>query len=204
MLKNILCDRDGTIIYDKHYLSDPKGVELLPGASKGLKSLYESGCRIFIVSNQSGIGRGMFSLEQYKACARRLNKLLEEDGVKVSGTVFCPHAPDKEQKCDCRKPAIGMWTELKAKHSLESSQSVMIGDKPADFMFGKNSGLAATILVLTGKGLKTARELELPTEHPLLVSQGFYEVPSGPNLPDCVALDLESAASYILLKNGIK
>lgn len=204
MLKNVLCDRDGTIIYDKHYLAAPDGVELLPGATRGLRNLYDSGCKIFVVSNQSGIGRGMFSLDDYKACARCLNKLLYEDGVKISGTVFCPHDPNSGAECDCRKPAIGMWTNLRIRHSLENSQSVMIGDKSADIMFGKNAGLAATVLVLTGKGLETAQDYGLATKHPALVAFGYYELPANPNLPDCVALDLEWAASYILQKNGAK
>lgn len=202
MLKNILCDRDGTIIYDKHYLNNPEEVELLPGAGKGLSALYASGCKVFVVTNQSGIGRGIVDFESYKACARRLNQVLSELGVMISGTVFCPHAPDKDAPCDCRKPAIGMWTKLRASHSLENMQSVMIGDKMADIMFGKNAALACTILVLTGKGVNTAAELQLPTLHPGLVEEGFYELPSRPDLPDCVALDMEWAAAYILQKNA--
>jgi D-glycero-D-manno-heptose 1,7-bisphosphate phosphatase len=202
MLRNIHCDRDGTIIYDKHYLCDPDGVELLPGAAKGLARLYKAGCRIFVATNQSGIGRGIYGMDEYKACARRLNKILSEEGVKIGGTVFCPHAPDKGEDCDCRKPKTGLWKELKVKHSLDAAQSVMIGDKSADIMFGKNSGLACTILVLTGKGLETAASLGLPTENPALVAQGYYEPSSGVEIPDCVALDLEWAADYILKKNG--
>lgn len=204
MLKNILCDRDGTIIYDKHYLCDPEGVELLPGALRGLVQLYEARCKIFVVTNQSGIGRGMYSLEEYKSCARRLNQLLAEDGVNISGTVFCPHAPDKGEDCDCRKPNTGMWRDLKVKHSLDAAESVMVGDKSADIMFGKNAGLAATILVLTGKGVDTAVALGLPTRHPGLVADGFYEPLSTPELPDCVALDMEWAAAYILQRNKVK
>lgn len=203
MLKNILCDRDGTIIYDSHYLCDPEGVELLPGAARGLDSLYKAGCNIFVVTNQSGIGRGLYSLDDYKACARRLNKILAEEGVKIRDTVFCPHAPDEED-CHCRKPDTGLWKELKVKHSLEAVQSVMIGDKSADIMFGKNAGLLCTILVLSGKGVNTAASLGLSTEHPDLVEYGYYEPPTGMNIPDCVALDMEWAAAYILKKNGAR
>lgn len=206
MLKNILCDRDGTIIYDKHYLCDPEGVELLPGAASGLGALYKAGCKLFVVTNQSGIGRGMYSLEEYRACARRLNKLLLDDGgIKVSATAFCPHAPDKGEDCSCRKPDIGMWKDLRVKHSLDEAESVMIGDKTADIMFGRNAGLARTILVLTGKGVNTAVSLGLPTDHPALVSCGWYEPPpAGVDIPDCVALDMEWAADYILKKNGAR
>lgn len=204
MLKNILCDRDGTIIYDRHYLCDPDGVELLPGAAKGLASLYEAGCKIFVVTNQSGIGRGIYGMDEYKVCARRLNKVLSEEGVKVRDTAFCPHAPDQGEDCQCRKPKTGMWKELKVKHSIEAVQSVMIGDKVVDIEFGKNAGLACTILVLTGKGLDAAATLGLPTEHPDLVANGYYEAPPGVDFPDCVALDLEWAAAYILKKNGAR
>lgn len=204
MLKNILCDRDGTIIYDKHYLCDPDGVELLPGAARGLAGLYQAGCKIFVVTNQSGIGRGMYSLDEYKSCARRLKQILAEDGVKIGDTVFCPHAPDKGEECDCRKPKPGMWKDLMIKHSIQAAESVMIGDKSADIMFGKNSGLARTVLVLTGKGPETAASLGLPTEHPGLVEHGYYEPAPGREIPDCVALDLEGAANYILNKNGAR
>lgn len=205
MLKNIFCDRDGTIIYDKHYLSDPAGVELLPGAAAGLGALYKFGCKVFVVTNQSGIGRGIYGLGEYKACARRMNQLLSEAGVKVSATAFCPHAPDLGESCACRKPAIGMWNDLRAKYSLDGNECVMIGDKSADIMFGKNAGLARTILVLTGKGVDTAISLGLSTEHPDLVAAGWFEPPvPGVDIPDCVALDLEWAAAYILKKNGAR
>lgn len=204
MLRNILCDRDGTIIHDKHYLCDPDGVELLPGAGQGLAGLYRSGCKVFVVTNQSGIGRGIYGLDEYRACARRLNQLLAEAGVKVSDTAFCPHAPDQGEDCVCRKPAVGLWKQLRVKHGLDEAQSVMIGDKSADIMFGKNAGLARTVLVLTGKGLATAAALGLPTDHPDLVARGWHEPPPGPDIPDCVALDLEWAADYVLRKNGAR
>lgn len=206
MLKNILCDRDGTIIVDKHYLCDPEGVELLPGAAVGLKALYDANCKIFVVTNQAGIGRGYYGLDEYKACARRLNKILADEGVKVSDTVFCPHAPGEDggEECDCRKPATGMWKDLKLRHGLDETQSVMIGDKEADIRFGINAGLAATILVLTDKGVDTAAAMGLRTHHSGLVEDGFYEPPAIEGMPSCVALDLEWAAAYILRKNGAK
>lgn len=151
---NVILDRDGTVIAEKHYLSAPEQVELLPGVAAALRRLCRAGARLFIVTNQSGIGRGYFSLDAYEQVAARLSALLKAEGVELEATLFCPHAP--ADRCACRKPDIGMWLELSRKFALAPEQSVMIGDKMDDIRFGLNSGLAAVILVLTGHGRETA------------------------------------------------
>lgn len=193
ILENVLCDRDGTVIYDKHYLADPDGVALLLGAAKGLFRLAQRGVRLFVVTNQSGIGRGMFSLEDYQACSARLGKILDQAGVTLADSAFCPHAP--EESCFCRKPRTGMWDELDKKHGLVPGRSVMIGDKPEDVLFGKNAGLAASVLVLTGKGADSAEKLGLPR---LPEGKTFLRIPGDrPEQPDALAVNLAGAVDYL-------
>lgn len=166
-LPAILFDRDGTLIKDKHYLSDPEGVELLPGVGEALGRLAEQGVRLFLVSNQSGVGRGMFSIDDVHACNNRLVELLAPFGARLDDIVFCPHGP--EEHCACRKPGTGMWEELRKRHRLFPDKCYMVGDKEDDMLFAANAGLAARVLVLTGKGKVTAEKLGIP-------------IPSGPSV----------------------
>lgn len=197
-ITTVLLDRDGTVILDKHYLSDPGGVELFPAAAHGLKRLVHAGIRLFIVTNQSGIGRGYFSETDYRACHAAMEELLREEGVAFSGTAFCPHDPEKN--CACRKPAPGMWLELAQRHGLEAARTAMVGDKAEDVLFGRNAKFSAVVLVLTGKGEDAARKLGLPVPdagEPFRVIESA-SLPGGETLPHAVARDLDGAASFIL------
>mgnify|MGYP003620918325 CR=1 FL=1 len=157
----LLLDRDGTVIKDKHYLADPEGVELLPGVGEALGLLGRRGMRFFLISNQSGVGRGFFAPEAVLACNARLAELLQPYGVYFSDVLFCPHAP--EEHCTCRKPGTGMWDVLRTRHALAPETSLMIGDKPEDMAFAARAGLAGRILVLSGKGRATMETLKLHT-----------------------------------------
>ena len=195
---SVLLDRDGTVIADKHYLADPAGVELLPGAGEGLRLLSQSGLRLFVVTNQSGIGRGYFTEEAYHACHAAMETQLGAERVSLEGSAFCPHGP--EQGCACRKPGTGMWRGLAATHDLVAATTAMVGDKPDDILFGRAAGLAKTVLVLTGKGADAAAKLNLPA----LGGGEAYRVipeaslPGGDNLPHAVAKNLRCAALFIL------
>lgn len=169
---SVFLDRDGTIIEDRHYLADPAGVTLLPGAGEALGRLCAAGCHLYVVTNQSGIGRGYFSEQDFLACQNRLDELLRPFGAKIADFRHCPHDPSRD--CDCRKPGTGMWKSLCAAHGLNPAECVMVGDKTEDLLFGRNAGFAASCLVLTGKGESRARELgwTLPegagaTEYPM-------------------------------------
>ena len=177
MRKIAFLDRDGTIIVDKHYLSDPKGIELLPNAAEGLKILVDSGYELVIVSNQSGIGRGYFSESDLKACMDKLEELLGNYKITFADVLFCPHAPD--QDCTCRKPLTGMITDSKIE--FDPKQSVVIGDKACDVELGQNIG-SEGILVRTGKG---AKEEEKQTCK-----------------PDFIGDDLKEVARYLAAKKG--
>ena len=186
---SLLLDRDGTIIKDKHYLADPAGVELLPGVGHALAALARQGMRFFLVSNQSGVGRGMFGPEAVLACNERLAALLVPYGVRFADKMFCPHAP--EEHCSCRKPATGMWRALERRHGLEASACLMIGDKEEDMRFAAAAGLAGRILALTGKGEKTARGLGLDPRADAMRVNGAPASPGHPHLivPDCTLLE---------------
>jgi len=145
----VLLDRDGTVIVDKHYLHDPDGVELLPGALAGLKKMQEMGFGLAILTNQSGIGRGMYTDADVHACNRRLMEMLAAEGVEIAAIYYCPHAPEEE--CNCRKPATGLMDQAAEDLGFDPAQAFMVGDKKADMGVGRATG-AATILVRTGKG----------------------------------------------------
>lgn len=170
----MLFDRDGTVIHDRHYLSDPAGVELIPGTGEALALLAAQGVAAYLVSNQSGIGRGYFPESGWYACQARLDQLLDTYGARLADTRFCPHAP--EEDCNCRKPNTGMWESLRDAHGLKASSCAMVGDKPEDLRFGINAGLAAAVLVMSGKGATSAEKLGLNVTD--ILAQGFLPIPA--------------------------
>jgi len=139
--------RDGTLMEEVHYCGDPGKVRVYAGVSEGLRKLREAGFRIFIVSNQSGIGRGLIGEAQYRAVQAELISQLGE-GL-IDGSYFCPDAPGTASTR--RKPEPGMLLEAAAEHGVDLAASYMIGDKAADVECGRRAG-ARTILVLTGYG----------------------------------------------------
>lgn len=196
-ITTVLLDRDGTVIVDKHYLADPAGVELLPGAAEGLITLRRAGMRLFVVTNQSGIGRGYFTEHDYHACQAALARHLHEVNVSLEDSAFCPHAP--EEICMCRKPRTGMWQTLAARHSLDARHTAMIGDKRDDILFGRTAGFPAVILVLTGKGMAAAEAMDLPLPKPGEACRTVEAAatPDGIALPHAVARDLIGAALWL-------
>lgn len=201
-LAAVLLDRDGTVIEDRHYLSDPDGVALLPGAAQGLAALAAAGARLFLVTNQSGIGRGYFTEADLHACNVRLADLLRGHGVSLADTAFCPHGPD--DGCICRKPAPGMWLALRDRHGLSAAATAMVGDKPEDVAFGRGAGLGHVVLVLTGKGQDAARTLGVPVpegDAPVREPDPA-ELAVRPDWPHAVARDLAAAAAWLLGRAG--
>jgi D-glycero-D-manno-heptose 1,7-bisphosphate phosphatase len=190
-LRALLLDRDGTLIKERNYLCDPAGVALIPGAGEALARLGRQGVRLFMVSNQSGIGRGYFPAEACLEVNAEVASRLEAFGAHLADNVFCPHAPDAG--CGCRKPAPGMWEILAAKHGLSPETSAMVGDTAADVAFARGCGLAAAVLVLTGHGRQSAAELGLP-----LPETGWIAIENPTaGQPQAVALDLPSAVEYL-------
>jgi D-glycero-D-manno-heptose 1,7-bisphosphate phosphatase len=144
-----LLDRDGTIIVERNYLSDPENVELLPYAASGLRALRSLGFGLVVVTNQSGIGRGYFTAETVDSIHSKLEEALSAEGVSLDGIYVCPHTP--EEMCKCRKPAPGLALRAAADWGFRLNEAVVIGDKPCDMELGREIG-ARSVLVKTGYG----------------------------------------------------
>ncbi len=147
----VFVDRDGTIMEDCDYCSDPKDVRIFPGVREALLGLKSKGFKLIIITNQSGIGRGLMTVEEYRAVeAEALRQL---DGL-IEATYFCPDVPG--QHSSYRKPEPGMILQAKREHGIDLSRSFFIGDKEIDVECGRNAGMR-TIRVQTGFQHDTAR-----------------------------------------------
>ncbi len=155
-------DRDGTLIEDRDYLSDPEGVALLPGAAAGLRALSDQGLRLVVVSNQSGVGSGRFTLEQLASVNARLQDLLSAEGVTLDGIYSCIHRADAG--CDCRKPATGLVSAAAARLGLNPSESIVVGDKSADIGLAR-AIQAPAFLVTTGYGRSTLNDRSVQADY---------------------------------------
>jgi len=142
--KAIFLDRDGTINVDVHYLDTPNNFNMYPGVGLGVKRLQDAGFKIIVITNQSGIARGYYTLETLERIHEKMLKEFEEYDAHVDGIYFCPHHPD--DSCKCRKPKTGMFEKAIEEHDIDSSFSFMIGDKPLDVKAGRRIG-AKTILI---------------------------------------------------------
>lgn len=149
----IFFDRDGTLIEERHYLSDPAQVALIPGAAEAVRLAREAGFLAVVLTNQSGVGRGYFPAEAVEAVHRRMEELLAEEGAKLDGIYLCPHAP--EDDCPCRKPRTGLVEQAARDLEIDLRRSWMIGDKAADIELAANAGMRA-VLVMTGYGASSA------------------------------------------------
>src|ERR1043166_9404639 len=141
----VFVDRDGTIMHDADYCSDPKQVRVFPGVPNALRRLKRAGYKIIVITNQSGIGRGFFSVEQYHAVEAEVLRQLG-DGL-VDAAYFCPDVPGKPSQC--RKPAPGMVLQAAREHDVDLSRSFLIGDKEIDVECAHTAGIRS-IRVRTG------------------------------------------------------
>lgn len=128
----VFLDRDGTIIVDTGYVARPEDVALLPGAGEAIARLNARAIPVIIVSNQSGIGRGMFTLADFERVEARVESELARLGAHVDAVYICPHHPDAEPRCDCRKPGTGMYRAAAREHALDLTRSWYIGDRWRD------------------------------------------------------------------------
>jgi D-glycero-D-manno-heptose 1,7-bisphosphate phosphatase len=170
----VVLDRDGTIIVEKHYLSDPDAVELIDGAGAALRRLAGLGLGLVVVTNQSAVGRGLFDLERLAEIHARLESLLAREGVWLAGIYACPHHP--EEDCACRKPRTALVERAARELGFEPRRAFVVGDMASDVELGCAVG-ATTVLVRTGHG---AREAE-----------------AGGTRADHVVADLAEAATLI-------
>lgn len=168
--KAIILDRDGTIIEDKNYSYKVEDFELLPGVVEGLK-LLSNDFLFFIVTNQSGIGRGYYTIEDFYNYNNHLLKVLKKENIDILKTYFCPHL--KEENCDCRKPKTKFMNDIIREFNIDIKRSWMIGDHPSDIQFGIK-GSCNTIFLTTGHGNKHLEELKLLRIKPTYIFHDFY------------------------------
>jgi len=167
-VKAVFLDRDGTLIVERGYITVPEGVELMPGAAAAVTRLREAGWKVFVVTNQGAVAKGLITEEELGLIHFRMVALLAEAGAEIDGVYYCPHHPDGDQlqysvECDCRKPRPGMLERASSEHDVDLARSVMIGDTLRDLEAGRAAG-AKAVLVLTGKGAATA-ELDHGADH---------------------------------------
>jgi D-glycero-D-manno-heptose 1,7-bisphosphate phosphatase len=146
----VFLDRDGTLIEDVHYCKDPDLVRPLPGAIESLRRLKSAGFRNVIITNQSAIGRGWMTHEQYVAVHNRTLELIGSD--LIDAAYFCADAPEIDSQH--RKPAPGMVLDAARDHGIDLQRSWMVGDKTVDVQCGRSAG-TRSILVLTGRGTRS-------------------------------------------------
>jgi D-glycero-D-manno-heptose 1,7-bisphosphate phosphatase len=150
----VILDRDGTIIEERHYLSDPSQVRLLPGTAEGLRQLRKMGLGLVVITNQSGVGRGLFEQARLNHIHQLMRALLAAEEVSLDGIYVCPHLP--EDDCQCRKPRSGLLEKAAQAMNFAPQECFVIGDKASDIELGKRVN-ATTFLVRTGYGNQEVR-----------------------------------------------
>jgi len=136
----VFLDRDGTLIVDRHYLKDPAGVELVPHATNAVRRFNYALYPVIVVSNQSGIARGLLTEVDYRAVRARIDDLLEERGAFIDDSYHCPHHPDFTGPCACRKPGIALFEQAIIEHQVDAGLSYFIGDRLRDLLPAKVYG----------------------------------------------------------------
>ena len=186
--KAVLLDRDGTLIKECNYLNDPERVELERGVAAALCALRDANYLLIMITNQSGIGRGLISQGQFEAVQERLAAELGLHGVAFHDVYHCPHHPSEARgallmDCDCRKPKPGMLEAAIRDHDLDRARSFMVGDTLKDVDAGQRAGLRA-VLLRTGYGGGSSPPESLAVR------------------PDYVGEDLGDAVQNFILQDG--
>jgi len=178
MKRAVFLDRDGTLNVERHYLHDPDELEIISGTGPALRRLMDADFALFIVTNQSGIGRGYYTEADMHAVNTKLVTSLAADGVRLEKIYFAPESP--EDNSPGRKPSPKFLQDAAAEFSIDLAQSYMVGDKTADLQCGWNAGVKQSILVRTGYGA------ELEQAEPTTVA------------PAAVVDDIGTAVDWIL------
>ena len=151
----LVLDRDGVINEDSDdFIRGLQDWQPIPGSLDAIAALSRAGYRVAIATNQSGLGRGLFTRQDLEDIHRHLRQAVERLGGKIAGIYYCPHLPD--EGCDCRKPAPGMILRAAKEDSLDLRRSVLVGDKVSDIESGRAAGVGCCVLVLTGHPLGAA------------------------------------------------
>ncbi len=139
-------DRDGTIIRDLHYLNDPERVELIPGAAAAMSRLRAAGFAVVVVTNQSGIARGLMTVSDYERVRARVEWLMAAAGARLDATYMCPHHPAITGPCDCRKPGSALFSRAASDLGLDLTRSVLLGDRWRDIAAASALGARGVLI----------------------------------------------------------
>lgn len=178
-------DRDGTINIDHVYINDPRQIELIRGSAPAIARAQKAGFLIVVVTNQSGVGRGIIDPKVLPKIHERLDELLAEHGASIDDYRFCVHRP--EENCGCRKPKPLLVERAAQELGIDLKKSVFVGDRLSDVATGPNSGCRYSILVRTGKGVEEEARLNAGEA-------------TKAERPDLVADDLDQAVDWALAK----
>ena len=159
-MKLIVLDRDGVINVDSdQFIKSPDEWKPIPGSLEAIARLNESGWRVVVASNQSGVGRGLFDMDTLNAINEKMTKAIGQAGGRLDAIFFCPHSADST--CDCRKPRPGMFLQIAERFNVDMRGVPVVGDSLRDLQAGVAVG-CQPYLVLTGKGAKTQADPALP------------------------------------------
>ena len=171
----VFLDRDGTIMEDAHYIKSPEQVRLIPGAAAAVKRINDARVPAIVVTNQSGLARGKFKLEDYEAVRRHFEALLAAEGAHIDASYFCPHHPSITGPCTCRKPATGMFEDAIRDFQLDAANVAYFGDRWRDVVASKTLGGRGIMIAshmttdedrrrASEDGLETAPDLQAAVE----------------------------------------
>lgn len=171
MRKAAFIDRDGVINEDRAYVYRAADFEFIPGSVDALRTLREAGYLLVVITNQSGIARGLFREADYRKLDEYMRERLAQAAVLLDSVQYCPHLPDApilqyRRDCECRKPRAGMIRAAVEQLGIELSQSILVGDRKADIEAGRAAGVGRCFLVRSGQPLSAGDAL---------LADGVYE-----------------------------
>ncbi|MCB9481201.1 MAG: D-glycero-beta-D-manno-heptose 1,7-bisphosphate 7-phosphatase [Desulfobacteraceae bacterium] len=170
----VFIDRDGVINFDSpDYIKSCDELFFIPQSIDAIANLSMAGHDVFVITNQSVIGRKMVTPEDLKKIFAKMTDAVKEKNGNIKEIFFCPHIP--KDNCSCRKPAPGLFFQARDKYGLDLSNSVMIGDSSKDIIAAENAGVKFKILVLTGNGKKAQKELEEKKTAPDYIAENLYD-----------------------------
>jgi len=173
----VFLDRDGTINEDPGYLGEPSNVKLFTGTAKALADLkLKLNCKLIVISNQSGIARGLITKQMVESVNDRINELLLEEHTSIDAFYYCPYHPDynSDEECECRKPSPKLVFDAVKEHQIDITKSYFVGDTAADIICGFNAGLK-TVLVETGYGTESISILQKQNKIPTFVAKNLEQ-----------------------------